>query len=43
MSIEDLNVIKEYGVDGVLIGELFMRKINDSEFKAKYKEFRNNK
>lgn len=42
MSIEDLNVIKEYGVDGVLIGELFMRKINDSEFKAKYKEFRNN-
>lgn len=26
-----------------LIGELFMRKINDSEFKAKYKEFRNNK
>ncbi|WP_297429505.1 indole-3-glycerol phosphate synthase TrpC [Clostridium sp.] len=43
MSIENLQMIKEYGADGVLIGELFMRKIDDSEFKTKYKEFRSNK
>ncbi|WP_026886529.1 indole-3-glycerol phosphate synthase TrpC [Clostridium beijerinckii] len=43
LSIEDLNKIKKYGADGVLIGELFMRNINDSEFKTKYKEFRSNK
>ncbi|MFW2487507.1 indole-3-glycerol phosphate synthase TrpC [Clostridium chromiireducens] len=43
MSIEDLDMIKKYGADGVLIGELFMRNIDNSEFKTKYKEFRSNK
>jgi indole-3-glycerol phosphate synthase len=43
MSIEGLQMIKGYGAHGVLIGELFMRKIDDSEFKSKYKEFRSNK
>lgn len=43
MSIEDLEMIKSFGADAVLIGELFMRNIENSEFKLKYKEFRNNK
>ena len=43
MSIEDLKTIKEFGADGVLIGELFMRNIDNQEFKTKYKEFKNNK
>ncbi len=41
MSIEDLKMIQEFGVDGVLIGELFMRNIDNAEFKSKYKEFKN--
>ena len=41
MSIEDLKMIEEFGVDGALIGELFMRNIDNSDFKSKYKEFRN--
>ena len=41
MSIEDLKMIEDFGVDGVLIGELFMRNIDNSDFKSKYKEFRN--
>lgn len=41
MSIEDLKMMQGFGVDGVLIGELFMRNIDDPEFKTKYKEFRN--
>lgn len=43
MSIEDLELIKSYGADGALIGELFMRNIDNREFKSKYKEFRQNK
>ena len=43
MSIEDLETIKEFGADGVLIGELFMRNIESTEFKTKYKEFKNRK
>jgi indole-3-glycerol phosphate synthase len=43
MSIEDLQMIKGFGADAVLIGELFMRNIDNSEFKNQYKEFRNNK
>ena len=43
MSIEDLQMIQEYGADAVLIGELFMRKIDDSEFKSQYREFRSKK
>ncbi|WP_315073447.1 indole-3-glycerol phosphate synthase TrpC [uncultured Clostridium sp.] len=42
MNIEDLKMIKGFGADGVLIGEFFMRNINNVEFKSRYKEFRNN-
>ena len=41
MSIEDLKMMKEYGADAVLIGELFMRNMDNSDFKSRYKEFRN--
>ena len=41
MSIEDLKMMQEFGADGVLIGELFMRNIDNTDFKSKYKEFRN--
>ena len=41
MSIEDLKMMQEYGADAVLIGELFMRNMDNSDFKSKYKEFRN--
>jgi indole-3-glycerol phosphate synthase len=41
MSIEDLKMIQGFGADGVLIGELFMRNIDNADFKSKYKEFRN--
>lgn len=40
MSIEDLKMMKEYGVDAVLVGELFMRNIDNADFKAKFKEFK---
>lgn len=43
MSIDDLNLVKEFGADAALIGELFMRNINNADFKSKYKEFRNSK
>ena len=41
MSIEDLKMIQGFGADAVLIGELFMRNIDNSNFKTKYREFRN--
>jgi len=41
MSIEDLEMIKGFGADAVLIGELFMRNIDNADFKSKYKDFRN--
>ena len=41
MSIEDLKMMQEFGADAVLIGELFMRNIDNPDFKSKYKEFRN--
>ena len=41
MTIENLNRIKGYGVNAVLIGEFFMRNINNSEFKSKVKEIIN--
>lgn len=41
MTIENLNRIKECGVNAVLIGEFFMRNINNSEFKSKVKEIIN--
>ncbi|MBS5981487.1 MAG: indole-3-glycerol phosphate synthase TrpC [Clostridium butyricum] len=41
MSIEDLKTIKDYGVNGVLIGEFFMRNIDNSEFKNEVKKIIN--
>jgi len=41
MSIEDLKMMQEFGADAALIGELFMRNIDNTDFKSKYKEFRN--
>lgn len=41
MSIDDLRKINSFGVNGVLIGELFMRNIDNLEFKNEYKDFRN--
>ena len=41
MSIDDLRKINSFGVNGVLIGELFMINIDDLEFKNEYKDFRN--
>lgn len=41
MSIVDFEKMKEFGVDGVLVGELFMRNIDNKEFKELYKKFRN--
>lgn len=39
MSIEDLKTISQFGANGVLIGELFMRNIDNKEFKNQYKDF----
>lgn len=41
MSIEDLKLMKEFGADAALVGELFMRNIDNADFKCKYKEFKN--
>jgi len=41
MSIDDLKRVRDYGADGVLIGEFFMRNINNDDFKEKYKNFKN--
>ena len=41
MSIEDLKTIKDYGVNGVLIGEFFMRNIDNAEFKNEVKKIIN--
>lgn len=41
MTIENLNRIKDYGVNAVLIGEFFMRNINNSEFKSQVKKIIN--
>ena len=38
MSIDDLKLIKSYGVNGVLIGEFFMRNIDNVEFKNEVKK-----
>lgn len=39
-SIEDLKRIKDCGVDGVLVGEMFMRNINNKTFIKEFNEFR---
>lgn len=41
-SIEDLEEVKDSGVNGVLIGEMFMRNINDESFIRRFNEFRAN-
>lgn len=41
MSIEDLKLMQEIGVHAALIGELFMRNIDNGDFKFRYKEFKN--
>lgn len=40
MSIEDMEMMQDFGADAVLVGELFMRNIDNAEFKAKFKEFK---
>ena len=42
-SIEDLKTVMEYGADAVLVGEMFMRNIDDAEFKREYIEFKGEK
>lgn len=42
-SIEDLKTVMEYGVDAVLVGEMFMRNIDNVEFKREYIEFKGGK
>lgn len=41
MSIDDLNYIKGLGVNGVLIGEFFMRNIDNKEFQDEVKKIIN--
>lgn len=40
MSIDDLKKVQEYGADAVLIGEFFMRNIENKDFFEKYKNFK---
>ncbi|MDR5588719.1 indole-3-glycerol phosphate synthase TrpC [Clostridium aquiflavi] len=40
-TIDDLKKVKGFGVDAVLIGEMFMRNINNLEFIRQLKAFRN--
>ncbi|WP_156626732.1 indole-3-glycerol phosphate synthase TrpC [Clostridium tertium] len=40
LSIEDIQYMKNLGVNGVLIGEMFMRNIENRDFIKKFKEFR---
>lgn len=42
-SINDLRMIKEYGADAVLVGEMFMRNIDNAEFQSEYAEFKGEK
>ncbi|SHH66727.1 indole-3-glycerol phosphate synthase [Clostridium collagenovorans DSM 3089] len=39
-SVEDLEIIKGLGVNGVLIGEMFMRNIDNESFIRRFKEFK---
>ena len=39
-SIEDLKFVRDYGADGVLVGEMFMRNIDNKDFKVSFNEFR---
>lgn len=42
-SIEDLKNAKELGADAVLVGEMFMRNINNKDFISEYKNFKGEK
>lgn len=42
-SIDDLRMIKSYGADAVLVGEMFMRNLDNEEFKKEYKKFKGDK
>ena len=39
-SIEDLKLVRDYGADGVLVGEMFMRNIDNLSFKKDFNKFR---
>ena len=39
-SIDDLKLLKDYGADGVLVGEMFMRNIENNDFKKVFNDFR---
>jgi indole-3-glycerol phosphate synthase len=39
-SIEDLKVVKDFGVSGALVGEMFMRNIEDEKFKERFNLFK---
>ena len=40
---DDLRIIKDMGVDGVLVGEMFMRNLNNDSFIKEYKAFKGSK
>ena len=42
-SIDDLKMIKSYKADAVLVGEMFMRNLDNDDFKKEYKEFKGDK
>lgn len=39
-SIEDLKKVKDFGANGALVGEMFMRNIKDENFKKEFNSFR---
>ena len=39
-TVSDLRKIKGYGADAALVGEMFMRNINNEEFKEEFKKFK---
>ena len=42
-SIDDLKMIKSYKADAVLVGEMFMRNIDNEEFKNEFKAMQVNR
>ena len=42
-SINDLKIIESYNADAVLVGEMFMRNLDNDDFKKEYKEFKGDK
>ena len=39
-SIDDLKMIKSYKADAVLVGEMFMRNLDNEKFKKEYEKFK---